>query len=161
MTVSEDWEVQAQFIGTRAAEHTAWSSCWPWTKFGFLIREVGGFTAPHSRTCQNSECAQDTLPHRLERESKAGLSVSQAYPRFLEPLPHEWASCSEPTYIDQHASDLLECAFSSSKPVVLQLPNAVILEWNSSCCGDPPTIVISVQFHHYNFATVPTHNVNI
>lgn len=46
-----------------------------------------------------------------------------------------------------------------SKPVFLNLPDAVALESSSSCCADPPIIMLFPWLlHNWNFATVTNRN---
>ena len=58
------------------------------------------------------------------------------------------------------SSFFLACQEDGTRPVVLNLPNAVTLEYGSPCCGDPPTTrLFSLLLHNCNFATVINQNV--
>lgn len=48
-----------------------------------------------------------------------------------------------------------------SRAEVLNHPNAVVLQYRSSCCGDPANKVSSWLHRDHNFATVTNRNVSM
>lgn len=44
--------------------------------------------------------------------------------------------------------------------VIINLPDAVTLQYSSSGCGDPSHKITSLLLHNYNFATAINYNVN-